>query len=295
MNIIKKICDLLNLKISQDKIIYEIEKIKLQNGLILFENSQYKQSNKIIDYEFQVFSQWGEDGIISYLVNNLDIKNNFFIEFGVENYLESNTRFLLKKFNWSGLVIDSSQKNIDYIKKDKIYWQYNIKALCEFISRENINKIFLENVSQKNIGLLSIDIDGNDYWVWKAISSIDPSIVIIEYNSIFGSSKKYTVPYNKNFERNKAHYSNLYYGASLPALVKLGKEKGYALVTCNSAGNNAFFVKENLLNEKVKELSIKEAFQERKFRESRDKNNKLAFLNSAEEKKLISHLPLEEV
>ena len=295
MNIIKKICKLLNFKISQDKIIYEIEKIKLQNGLILFENSQLKQSSKIIDYEFQVFSQWGEDGIISYLVNNLDIKNNFFIEFGVENYLESNTRFLLKKFNWSGLVIDSSQKNIDYIKKDKIYWQYNIKALCEFISRENINKIFLENVSQKNIGLLSIDIDGNDYWVWKAISSIDPSIVIIEYNSIFGSSKKYTVPYNKNFERNKAHYSNLYYGASLPALVKLGKEKGYALVTCNSAGNNAFFVKENLLNEKVKELSIKEAFQERKFRESRDKNNKLAFLNSAEEKKLISHLPLEEV
>ena len=295
MNIIKKICELLNLKISQDKIISEIEKIKFQNGLSLLENFQGKKSSKIIDYEFQVFSQWGEDGIISYLVNNVDIENNFFIEFGVENYLESNTRFLLKKFNWSGLIIDSSQKNIDYIKKDKIYWQHDINALCEFISRENINKIFLENVSQKNIGLLSIDIDGNDYWVWKAITTIDPSIVVIEYNSILGSSKNYTVPYSKNFERNKAHYSNLYYGASLPALVKLGKEKGYALVTCNSAGNNAFFVKKNLLNDKVKELSIKEAFQERKFRESRDKNNKLTFLNSAEEKDLISHLPLEEV
>lgn len=295
MNIIRKICELLNLKISQDKIISEIEKIKFQNGLSLLENFQGKQSSKIIDYEFQVFSQWGEDGIISYLVNNVDIENNFFIEFGVENYLESNTRFLLKKFNWSGLIIDSSQKNIDYIKKDKIYWQHDINALCEFISRENINKIFLENISQKNIGLLSIDIDGNDYWVWKAITTIDPSIVVIEYNSILGSSKNYTVPYSKNFERNKAHYSNLYYGASLPALVKLGKEKGYALVTCNSAGNNAFFVKKNLLNDKVKELSIKEAFQERKFRESRDKNNKLTFLNSAEEKDLISHLPLEEV
>ena len=269
MNIIRKICELLNFKISQDKIISDIEKIKFQNGLSLLENFQGKQSNKIIDYEFQVFSQWGEDGIISYLVNNVDIENNFFIEFGVENYLESNTRFLLKKFNWSGLIIDSSQKNIDYIKKDKIYWQHNINALCEFISRENVNKIFLENISQKNIGLLSIDIDGNDYWVWKAISTIDPSIVVIEYNSILGNSKNYTVPYSKNFERNKAHYSNLYYGASLPALVKLGKEKGYALVTCNSAGNNAFFVKKNLLNDKVKELSIKEAFQERKFRESR--------------------------
>ena len=295
MNMIRKIFELLNFKISQDKIISEIEKIKFQNGLILLENFQRKQSSKIIDYEFQVFSQWGEDGIISYLVNNLDIENNFFIEFGVGNYLESNTRFLLKKFNWSGLIIDSSQKNINYIKKDKIYWQHNINALCEFVSRENINKIFLENVSQKNIGLLSIDIDGNDYWVWKAISTIDPSIVVIEYNSILGSSKNYTVPYNKNFERNKAHYSNLYYGASLPALVKLGKEKGYALVTCNSAGNNAFFVKKNLLNDKVKELSIKEAFQERKFRESRDKKNNLTFLNSAEEKELISHLTLEEV
>ena len=266
MNIIRKICELLNFKILQDKIISDIEKIKFQNGLSLLENFQGKQSSKIIDYEFQVFSQWGEDGIISYLVNNVDIENNFFIEFGVENYLESNTRFLLKKFNWSGLIIDSSQKNIDYIKKDKIYWQHDINALCEFISRENINKIFLENISQKNIGLLSIDIDGNDYWVWKAITTIDPSIVVIEYNSILGSSKNYTVPYSKNFERNKAHYSNLYYGASLPALVKLGKEKGYALVTCNSAGNNAFFVKKNLLNDKVKELSIKEAFQERKFR-----------------------------
>ena len=295
MNIIRKICELLNFKILQDKIISETEKIKFQNGLSLLENFQGKQSSKIIDYEFQVFSQWGEDGIISYLVNNVDIENNFFIEFGVENYLESNTRFLLKKFNWSGLIIDSSQKNIDYIKKDKIYWQHNINALCEFVSRENINKIFLENVSQKNIGLLSIDIDGNDYWVWKAITTIDPSIVVIEYNSILGNSKNYTVPYSKNFERNKAHYSNLYYGASLPALVKLGKEKGYALVTCNSAGNNAFFVKKNLLNDKVKELSIKEAFQERKFRESRGKNNKLTFLNSTEEKELISHLPLEEV
>ena len=65
----------------------------------------------------------------------------------------------------------------------------------------------------KNIGLLSIDIDGNDYWVWKAITTIDPSIVVIEYNSILGSSKNYTVPYSKNFERNRAHYSNLYYGA----------------------------------------------------------------------------------
>ena len=86
---------------------------------------------------------------------------------------------------------------------------------CVNLLLERILIRFLENISQKNIGLLSIDIDGNDYWVWESITTVDPSIVVIEYNSIFGISKNYVVPYNENFERNKAHYSNLYYGASL--------------------------------------------------------------------------------
>ena len=120
-------------------------------------------------------------------------------------------------------------------------------------------------------------------------------IVVIEYNSILGKDKNYVVPYEENFTRKKAHYSNLYYGSSLPALTKLANEKGYALTTCNSAGNNAFFVKRNLLNERVKEVNYMDAFKERKFRESRDKNNKLTFLNNKEQKELISRLSLKEV
>ena len=285
----------LNLFNDNTKILSNLDEIKFQNGSILLEQSYRKNSSNILDHEFKVYSQWGEDGIISYLINNLDLKNNFFVEFGVENYLESNTRFLLKKFNWSGLIIDSSPKNIEYIKKDEIYWKHDITVLCKFISINNINEIFLENLVDKNIGLLSIDIDGNDYWVWKAISAIDPSIVVIEYNSILGKDKNYVVPYEENFTRKKAHYSNLYYGSSLPALTKLANEKGYALITCCSGGNNAFFVKRNLLNEKVKEVNYRDAFRERKFRESRDKNNKLTFLNNKEQKELISHLPLKEV
>lgn len=295
MNIVKKLLRMFNLSNDNTKILSNLDEIKFQNGSILLEQSYRKNSSKILDHEFKVYSQWGEDGIISYLINNLDLKNNFFVEFGVENYLESNTRFLLKKFNWSGLIMDSSPKNIEYIKKDGIYWKHDITALCKFISINNINEIFLENLVDKNIGLLSIDIDGNDYWVWKAISTIDPSIVVIEYNSILGKDKNYVVPYEENFTRKKAHYSNLYYGSSLPALTKLANEKGYALTACNSAGNNAFFVKRNLLNEKVKEVNCRDAFKERKFRESRDKNNKLTFLNNKEQKELISHLSLEEV
>ena len=163
MKFLKKIIKLLNFFYKNKKIINEIEDLKFQNGCLLLKIPNKKNLIKSWITNL-LFSQWGEDGIISYLVNNLDIENNFFIEFGVANYLESNTRFLLKKFNWSGLILDSSQNNIEYIKKDKYIGNMTSKPLCQFITRENINKIFLENISQKNIGLLSIDIDGNDYW-----------------------------------------------------------------------------------------------------------------------------------
>ena len=114
--IIKKIKNFLNLDLKIKMINKEIELLKLQNGKILSNQNKILKIKNIKDSEFKVFSQWGEDGIINYLVNNLNIKNNFFVEFGVENYLEANTRFLLKNFNWSGLIIDSNQKIIDYIK-----------------------------------------------------------------------------------------------------------------------------------------------------------------------------------
>ena len=130
MKILKTIKKLINTLKDIEKYKNEIENIKFQNGSILYKQNLQKNSKNIIDYEFKVFSQWGEDGIIAFLINNLNIENKFFVEFGVENYVESNTRFLLKKNNWSGLIIDSSIKNIDFIKKDQIYWKHDIKALC---------------------------------------------------------------------------------------------------------------------------------------------------------------------
>ena len=161
----------------------DIEKILL--GKILIENVRNKKNiDKLSEVEFKVFSQFGEDGIIQYLINNTPIKNKIFIEFGVQDYKESNTRFLLINNNWRGLIIDSNKRNINYIKNDEIYWKYNIKAVCEFITKENINSIFSSNGFKGDIGLLSIDIDGNDYWIWEAIKVVNPRIVICEYNSI---------------------------------------------------------------------------------------------------------------
>lgn len=241
--------------------------------------------------EFQVYSQWGDDGIIHFLINFLDIKNKTFIEFGVENYKESNTRFLLLHNNWRGLVIDGSEDNIHYIKNDDFFWKYDLTACSAFITKENINSLIQENGFDQEIGLLHIDIDGNDYWIWKEISVINPDIVIIEYNSLFGDDNAWTIPYESGFIRTKAHYSNLYFGASLLALCDLASEKGYSFVGTNSNGNNAYFIK----NEKIKSLKVlnaKEGFIDSKFSEARDTDYNLTFIRGHGRLNLIKGLPI---
>jgi len=272
-----------------------VHKIKEALGRIEQRQLTNIQANNIQHYEIRVFSQWGEDGIIQFLINNIAIENRVFVEFGVQNYTESNTRFLLINNNWSGLVIDGSKKNIEYIKRDPIYWQYNLNAVNKFITKENINQIILDNGIKAEIGILSVDIDGNDYWVWDAIDCISPAIVIVEYNSRFGPKEAVTVPYDENFTRSSVHHSMIYYGASLNAFCKLAAKKGYTFIGCNSAGNNAFFVLSGLKPENIQELTPEEGFIAAQFRESRDSSGKLAYLSREEELKVLSELPLIKI
>jgi hypothetical protein len=271
--------------------------LRVQESLGRIENRQVQslENKNIQNYEFRVFSQWGEDGIIQFLLNHVEVRRKIFVEFGVQDYLESNTRFLLINNNWAGLIIDASAENISYIKKDPIYWQYNLKAVHEFVNEDNINNIFSENGIEGEVGILSIDIDGNDYWIWKSINIIKPAIVITEYNFRFGNQSAVTIPYDENFVRSKAHYSTIYYGASLKALYLLAKQKGYVFVGCNSAGANAFFVRKDLKPDCIKELTVEEGYVAGKFRESRDENGQLLYLSTQEEEKLLSSLPLVEV
>jgi hypothetical protein len=245
--------------------------------------------------EFRTFSQWGEDGILQHLLRHIAIGRKVFVEFGVENYTESNTRFLLINDNWAGLVIDGSTENIDYIKCDDLYWRFNLKAENAFINRDNINGLIRRNGIEGEIGLLSIDIDGNDYWVWEAIDVVAPSIVVVEYNSRFGPERAVTIPYDPGFVRTVAHYSNIYYGASLAALCLLAKRKGYSFVGCNTAGNNAFFVRSELRPPALPELTSVEGFVRSQFRESRDAEGALAFLTDAQEIAILEECELVEV
>jgi hypothetical protein len=291
VNIIRKIKQMLYLAKSLDA---RLTNIQNALGRIELRQNNAQDNLGVINSEYKVYSQWGEDGIIQHLVNNISIRNQVFIEFGVETYTESNTRFLLVNNNWSGLVLDGSQSNIDYIKSDSIYWRYNLKADCAFINSSNINVLISRNGLSGDIGLLSVDIDGNDYWVWKAIDVVNPAIVVCEYNSLWGFRDAVTTPYDPDFIRSKKHYSNLYYGASIKALSDHASSKGYTLVAGNSAGNNVFFVKNELLGN-LKAVSVEDAWVQSQFRESRDQSGQLTYLDYHQRRALLAELPLVEI
>lgn len=281
-------------KIVPDKIIDKYREIMLVNKRVDFLETQLKnqwildrmpeskdQKEALRRKEFRVFSQTGEDGIIDYIFSKIGTKNKTFVEFGVQDGKECNTANLSINFGWKGLLIEGDKA---YATKAKRYYAgRQVKVAEAFITKDNINLLISENDINGEIDLLSIDIDGNDYWVWKEINAISPRAVIIEYNSSFGH-RPIAIKYSPNFERLRAHKSGLYYGASLSAMTKLGKSKGYVLVGCCSTGFNAFYVRKDAAKNKIKELTPEEAF----YAERKDRSIDKQF----EE---ISHLDFEKV
>jgi hypothetical protein len=273
----------------------EIDTLKVLAAQPLIQN--YKSRGPILnlrDVEFKVFSQFGDDGIIQYLIHRLQSLPDIFVEFGVQNYRESNTRFLLVNNNWRGLVLDADENCINYIRQDEIYWRHTLTARRAFITRENINELLQEAGFAGEIGLLSIDIDGNDYWIWEKITTVDPVIVVIEYNSIFGPDLAVTIPYDPQFVRHQAHYSGQFWGASLGALKLLADRKGYSLVGCNSAGINTYFVRHDKIAD-LRVLSVQEAFFDARFRDSRDETGNFAYLSGADRFNAIAELDVHDL
>lgn len=273
------------------------EQLKLMLGKQLCFLQKNLEAINLSDIEFKVFSQWGEDGIIEYLVNKIPIKNKFFIEFGVENYNESNTRFLMINRNWGGIIIDASQENIEYVKNRDYFWKYDLNPIASFITKENINDLISNKIDKLNInndiGILSIDIDGVDYWVLNEIRCIEPSIIICEYNSLFENKIALTIPYDSNFIRSNYHYSNLYAGANLKAFEDLLSKRGYIYIGSNSQNTNAFFIKIGLYEKYLSNINVNAINRETsKIRESRNKEGKLSFLRGEERLKSIQELSL---
>ena len=200
-------------------------------------------------YGYKVYSQNDEDGIIAEIFNRVGTTNQTFVEFGVHNGLECNSHFLLHK-GWNGLWIDGGAKNCAEIRRlfSAPIAEGRLKVVNAFIDKDNINGL-IAGVQQpgtqreeRAIDLLSIDIDGNDYWVWEAITCVRPRVVVIEYNAKFPPDHVWTMKYAPNhiWKGDDKH------GASLKSLELLGKKLGYQLVGTNLVGVNAFFVRQDI-------------------------------------------------
>lgn len=273
---------------------HEDETLKMLAGAALVHLHRHQPPSRFQLAEFSVFSQFGDDGLIQYLLRELEPREHTFIEFGVESYQEANTRFLLQHDNWRGLVIDGSASNVEAIQRDRVYWRHELTAVESFITRENINDLILDAGFVGRVGILSIDIDGVDWWVWERLDAVDPLIVIAEYNSLFGPQATITVPYAPDFVRTNAHHSNLYWGCSLNALCLLAERKGYVFVGSNAAGNNAYFVRKPDVRSLIP-LSSSEGYVESRFREARAPDGSLTFASGSERLAAIAELQAWDV
>jgi hypothetical protein len=216
----------------------------------LYRNPRYLNNKRLNIYEWQAFSQTREDGIIEEIFNRIGTTNKFFVEFGVGNGLECNTIYLMHK-EWKGCWIECSDVHHDFIV-EKFRGPIEAKQLTvlkSLVDKENIELLFRRMEVPQEFDLLSIDIDGNDFWVWQAIKNYNPRVVIVEYNASFGKSIEWIMEYNPTYIWDGSKYR----GASLKSLEKLGRTKGYNLVGCNFAGTNAFFVRNDLVKDLFEE------------------------------------------
>jgi hypothetical protein len=245
MNSIHHMGNTLNYMAHMTHLNFELEKNRMMRELK--ESPRYQDPKHLIPYGYKVYSQNEEDGIIREIFNRIGTTNKVFVELGVGNGLENNTLALLFD-NWKGLWIEGSAQSADSIKNNFVNTiaSGQLAVICSYITRDNINDLLSSYQPDKEIDLLSVDIDGNDYHVFERISSIVPRVVIIEYNAKFHPPIVFCMRYNEKHVWDSTDH----FGASLKFLeIKLG-EKGYNLVGCNLTGSNAFFVRRDLISDK---------------------------------------------
>jgi hypothetical protein len=204
---------------------------------------RHADPKRLLRYGFKVYSQADEDGIIQEIFRRIGTTNRTFIEFGVETGLECCTAKLLLD-GWNGLWIEGSPTYVATIRTNtRAYMEGGqLKVIESLVTTENINRLITSVRLGGEIDLLSIDIDNNDYWVWKAIEAVKPRVVVIEYNPTLRPPLSLVVPYRPDAQWDGTNY----FGASLEALVRLARTKDYRIVGCNISGGSAFFVRNDL-------------------------------------------------
>jgi len=212
------------------------------------------------DLRFSLFSQNNEDGILLYIFSLIGTTNKKCVEIGCGFGTENNTSNLIIHHDWYGLLIDAGQKQIEHAKgffNSEIKNRKNLPVLVHaHITRENINTIIEDHGFSGDIDLLSIDIDGVDYWIWKELDACRPRVVVTEVQCIWGSRRMVTVPYHPHFEPGFVDGYGIYSGASLAAFNKLAVQKGYRFIGIENKGYNAFFLRNDIAPELFPETDL---------------------------------------
>jgi hypothetical protein len=252
----------------------------------------YSEIKNLSDADYKVFSQTGEDGIIDYLLYSLNIKVPKFVEIGVGDYRESNTRYIFQKNCPKGLIVDKNKNLEKKVSKIVKLWKGDLTIIETAVTSENILHILNSNKFDNNLDVFSLDVDGIDYWILEVLPEKLSKIVILEYNPTFGSNLEITVPNLNDFDRKKYHYSFLCYGASLQAFIKLMNKKKYVFVGTNIACYNAFFVLEseiNKLNLNLPDINDLTRYTTSYIRDSRSIDGKLNYLSGKQKLKEIEN------
>ena len=252
----------------------------------------YPEIKNLSDADYKVFSQTGEDGIIDYLLYSLNIKVPKFVEIGVGDYRESNTRYIFQKNCPKGLIVDKNKNLEKKVSKIVKLWKGDLTIIETAVTSENILHILNSNKFDNNLDVFSLDVDGIDYWILEVLPEKLSKIVILEYNPTFGSNLEITVPNLNDFDRKKYHYSFLCYGASLQAFIKLMNKKKYVFVGTNIACYNAFFVLEseiNKLNLNLPDINDLTRYTTSYIRDSRSIDGKLNYLSGKQKLKEIEN------
>jgi hypothetical protein len=211
-----------------------------------FLNGHLPEPQATLARRFRGLSQHEEDGITVALFNRIGSSTHRFVEIGA-GVNGGNSGFLARECGWTGLMLESDPGRIASLQRR---FAPAVRVIEAKVSRENVNSLVETNGLAGDIDLLSIDIDGVDYWVWDALTACRPRLVIVEYNPFLGADRSVAIPYDSGFDRHRFEVPrDAYYGASLPALTKLGARKGYRLVLVEPRGVNAFFVRDDLASD----------------------------------------------
>lgn len=236
------------------------------------------------DRELKIYSQHGEDGILLWLFSVIGSTDRRFVEFGIGDGSECNTANLARHWGWSGLLLE---RDGDFAAAGRnLYADLPVEVEQAIVTPETINQLLDDHELGGEFDLLSIDVDGYDYWIWNAISA-RPRLLVIEYNASFGPHRSVTVPFVPEFSFDANFRGGLYHGASLAALTCLSHRKGYSLVGTDSSGTNAFFIRDDCVGD------VPVFTAEAGWRLSLSRERRLGSLQKQQD--LLDGLPLVEI